>query len=371
MPDREAHLIRGDETSGFSHTGHTRNRRRTLLRHRERQYWEYHIAHVIQCLEGLEVTFYKCPDTVSEHLKSPVLFKITANRLQAATLLPTSSVQLSSSGVTDKDLRDSMPTYGKAQFESCTRQYSPFCARQETWSRTTQYWQAISQLPEASVLAIQFVAIKIFSILPNSMAEERTVSRFTRNDTVDRTSQDTSTIVAMTKIYQHNQHLAAASTAKPRRMKGLMKEPEPIRTVAATPTTTTATSSDTITPITRTAGCEDGLAAVNFVHRDGTAPTTSPSFADTEISSERDGPDINLSFFRDLLSKKPIPGAEIGSLADWCRWRGAVRATKRQLATYVARGSRKLVFLAVLAPAVYKQPVYKPEIINRLYMAAE
>ncbi|KAJ6557854.1 hypothetical protein B0H19DRAFT_1261441 [Mycena capillaripes] len=186
----------------------------------------------------------------------------------------------------------------------------------------------MSLLPEASVLT--FVAIKIFLILPNSMAEERTVSRFTQNNTVDCASQDASTIVAMTKIYQHNQRVAAASTPKPikksksptlnwRSVRDLMKEPEPIRMVpATTPATDAATSSNTIPPITRTAACEDSLAAVKFLDPDDTAPTTSPSFAETEINSRRDSVDITLPFFRDLLLDKPIPSAhEIGSLGDW------------------------------------------------------
>jgi hypothetical protein len=37
------------------------------------------------------------------------------------------------------------------------------------------------------------------------MVDERTVSRFTRNDSADRASQDASTIVDMTNIYQHIQ----------------------------------------------------------------------------------------------------------------------------------------------------------------------
>jgi hypothetical protein len=45
------------------------------------------------------------------------------------------------------------------------------------------------------------------------MAEERTVSRFTRNDSVDRASQDASTIVDMTKIYQHNQRKWASENS--------------------------------------------------------------------------------------------------------------------------------------------------------------
>jgi hypothetical protein len=36
------------------------------------------------------------------------------------------------------------------------------------------------------------------------MPEERTVSRFTRLNSNDRANQDARTIVAMTKIYQHN-----------------------------------------------------------------------------------------------------------------------------------------------------------------------
>ncbi|KAJ6569104.1 hypothetical protein B0H19DRAFT_1065879 [Mycena capillaripes] len=156
----------------------------------------------------------------------------------------------------------------KAQFESYTRQYPPFSARQQTWTRPINYWQAMSLLPEASVLAIK---------------------------------------------------KSKSPTLNWRSVRDLMKEPEPIRTVpATTPATDAATSSNIIPPITRTAACEDGLAAVNFVDPDDTAPTTSPSFAETEINSRRDGVDITLPFFRDLLSDKPIPGAhEIGSLGDW------------------------------------------------------
>ncbi|KAJ7828008.1 hypothetical protein B0H13DRAFT_1656537, partial [Mycena leptocephala] len=172
-----------------------------------------------------------------EHVKSPLLFRTTANQLSTAISLPPVA-QFSTSNATDKDLRDSMPAYPKvgiflkkilakelqagrkdpafipynsgdqildafkSQFESYTRQYPPFSARSQAWSQPIQYWTAMSQQEEASILA--FLAIKIFSILPNSMAEERTVSRFTRNDSVDRASQDASTIVDMTKIYQHN-----------------------------------------------------------------------------------------------------------------------------------------------------------------------
>jgi hypothetical protein len=128
--------------------------------------------------------------TVSEHIKSPILFKTTANQLSDATSPRTSSTSSFGSSMTDQDLRDSMPAYRKVgtflvkvlakelragrmapefmhhtsgneilaafktQFESYTRQYPPFSARQKTWSRPMQYWEAMSQLPEASVLAV-------------------------------------------------------------------------------------------------------------------------------------------------------------------------------------------------------------------------
>ncbi|KAJ7788024.1 hypothetical protein B0H14DRAFT_2251321, partial [Mycena olivaceomarginata] len=139
----------------------------------------------------------------------------------------------------DQDLRDSMPSYRKvgvflmkvlakdlqsarntqafrrystsadvinaykAQFEAYTRQYLPFSVRSKGWSKAIQYWRSLEELPEACILA--YLAIKVLSALGNSMAEERTVSRFTRTDTRDRANQDARTIVAQTKIYQHNQ----------------------------------------------------------------------------------------------------------------------------------------------------------------------
>jgi hypothetical protein len=66
-------------------------------------------------------------------------------------------------------------------------------------SRSKYFFIWLRYMPDEFV-ATQFVAIKIFSILPNSMPEERTVSRFTRNDAVDQASQDASTIVDMPRF---------------------------------------------------------------------------------------------------------------------------------------------------------------------------
>lgn len=98
----------------------------------------------------------------------------------------------SNPGVTDTDLRDAMPTYGKvgtflfktlakelqsgrsdapafqsystselvmaafkSQFENYTRQYPPFSARSESWKKPMEYWTAMSERPEAAVLAVR------------------------------------------------------------------------------------------------------------------------------------------------------------------------------------------------------------------------
>lgn len=53
------------------------------------------------------------------------------------------------------------------------------------------------------MLPYQILGEKLFSVVPNSMAEERTVSRFTKLDAKDRARQKPATIVRMTQVYQH------------------------------------------------------------------------------------------------------------------------------------------------------------------------
>jgi hypothetical protein len=43
----------------------------------------------------------------------------------------------------------------------------------------------------------------LFSVVPNSMVEERTVSNFTKINSADRANQKASTIVNITKVKQH------------------------------------------------------------------------------------------------------------------------------------------------------------------------
>ncbi|KAG8795015.1 hypothetical protein FRC12_019098 [Ceratobasidium sp. 428] len=51
------------------------------------------------------------------------------------------------------------------------------------------------------------LALKLYSVVPNSMAEERMVSVFTKMNGKDRARQKTSTLVHMTQIKQHEQRI--------------------------------------------------------------------------------------------------------------------------------------------------------------------
>ena len=65
------------------------------------------------------------------------------------------------------------------------------------------YWHKIAAHKDAQILA--YLAIKLFSIVPNSMAEERTVSAFTKINSSDRGCQTAETVVSMTRVLQHEQ----------------------------------------------------------------------------------------------------------------------------------------------------------------------
>ncbi len=82
------------------------------------------------------------------------------------------------------------------------------------------YWKHLVAVGEASVLAVgesvccqsinlcplpihQILGVKLYSVVSNSMAEERTVSTFTRLNSADHAAQKAGTIVNITKIKQH------------------------------------------------------------------------------------------------------------------------------------------------------------------------
>ncbi|KAJ7762061.1 hypothetical protein DFH07DRAFT_771342 [Mycena maculata] len=232
--------------------------------------------------------------------KQPTRISVLAKELQSNRDVPAFQRYLSASAV--------MNTY-KSQFEVYTRQYPPF-----------SYWRSLEGVPEVSILAL---AIKIFSVLANLMPEERTISRFTRIDTRDRANQDARTIVAQAKIYQQNRCLAQVTTEKPKQgkapsikwcsVKGLFTEPTRNTVIDLTG----AKASDQ-PHLSITAECKAGLEALNAVDHSGAQNNSFASIKQPTLDTHRNGINTRLPFFRDLLTDKPVEGANsIRSLAGW------------------------------------------------------
>lgn len=90
------------------------------------------------------------------------------------------------------------------QFMNYVRQIAPF-DRYLNAATALAYWMSLFRHSDAHILA--YLAIKFYSIVPYSMAEERTVLNFTKLNAPDRGRQKTSTLVAMTQVRQHEQRL--------------------------------------------------------------------------------------------------------------------------------------------------------------------
>ncbi|KAF8294136.1 hypothetical protein DL93DRAFT_857395 [Clavulina sp. PMI_390] len=125
------------------------------------------------------------------------------------------------------------------------RRQSPFCF--DGWKQLSpsEYWKRLLTNPDASLIAL--VVHKLHSVVPNSMAEERTVSRFTKTNSPSRAGQKASTLVGMTKIQQaiHRREAKAKGfTAKAPvvRFCDLSKPKSTSRTVAKPPTSTATTT---------------------------------------------------------------------------------------------------------------------------------
>ncbi|KAH9913486.1 hypothetical protein B0H21DRAFT_857827 [Amylocystis lapponica] len=93
----------------------------------------------------------------------------------------------------------------KARFESQFRAYAaghyPFTIALEQDQLVLDWWRQLEKSPQADVLAP--LAIKIFSVVPNSMADERTASTFTWINRPLRSRQHLDTMVSQTQIRQY------------------------------------------------------------------------------------------------------------------------------------------------------------------------
>ncbi|CEL56164.1 hypothetical protein RSOLAG1IB_11852 [Rhizoctonia solani AG-1 IB] len=82
-----------------------------------------------------------------------------------------------------------------------TRGASPFDKRYDDAQSARQYWENLILVPSADLLAL--VGLLLSSIVPNSMAEERTMSTITKLNSPDRASQKVGTLIDMTTIRQY------------------------------------------------------------------------------------------------------------------------------------------------------------------------
>ncbi|KAJ7837958.1 hypothetical protein B0H14DRAFT_2588871 [Mycena olivaceomarginata] len=98
-------------------------------------------------------------------------------------------------------------------------------------------------------------------------------------------------------------------------------------------------------PLSFTPECEAGLEALN-VNADHEKVTIAD--ASTALEVRHNGIDVTLAFFRDLLSEKPVQGADaIHGLAGWSEGSaGEVGKGKKRANTTLGRGGRKNRILA-------------------------
>ncbi|KAG2142162.1 hypothetical protein BD769DRAFT_1772670 [Suillus cothurnatus] len=86
------------------------------------------------------------------------------------------------------------------QFERYARGQYPFDTPLGDGQSTLSWWTHLAGVPEGNILAT--LAVKVFSVRPSSMPEERTMSVFTRMNSALRNRQNVSTLVNMTQIRQ-------------------------------------------------------------------------------------------------------------------------------------------------------------------------
>ncbi|KAF9025001.1 hypothetical protein BDZ89DRAFT_1040796 [Hymenopellis radicata] len=306
-------------------------------------------------------------------ITSPILKKSQANVLERGAV----RIRGIPANRADQDLRDAIPVYAKVgiflvkmlyremqsrlipecshygnsdaavsalklQLEAYARQSAPFCNRSPMWS-AIKYWREMARSPHADVLS--FVAIKIFSMLLNSMPEERTVSSFTRMNSTDRSCQKAASVVGMTKIRQDNRRLARAREP-PTNLPNLPQLNWRSIGTLFSPSTKAAAreKSSSIAPIpqlkvnasdfqvpaaqgTSSNFTTDAQMGLGVLEDDpDQEPDECAEHSDNRTSFDvestiiGDGIDLSLAYFRDLLSDAPISAStvsnSVGSAVD-------------------------------------------------------
>lgn len=144
----------------------------------------------------------------------PMLFSSIGNYL--AQLLQTEFKKPESSknpvlrGMTEHQVSDGF----KNQFRAYAQRQFPFDIPLGSNQSTLEWWKVFQEHPHARIVA--FIAVKLFSIVPSSMVDERTMSTFTWLNSPRRNRQLVSNIVDMTLIRENYRQKDPQLKNKPR-----------------------------------------------------------------------------------------------------------------------------------------------------------
>ncbi|KAG8950470.1 hypothetical protein FRC04_007485 [Tulasnella sp. 424] len=203
---------------------------------------------------------------------------------------------------------DAIITAFRSQFAAYARG-NPLFIAYHGLSSPMEHWESLRRNPDAEIVA--HLAIKLFSIVPNSMAEERTVASFTKLNSPDRANQKVSTLVHKTQIRQHYRQqdgITTLITPKWRELSEFTKQ-------AGLDTNSVETVKD--------------KSAASSVAEDAEETTSSGPITDlNEIAEQEQEQHVvffNLSSpaLRNLLSDAPVAGAEELTASEAIKRKGA------------------------------------------------
>ncbi|CAE6446463.1 unnamed protein product [Rhizoctonia solani] len=202
------------------------------------------------------------------------------------------------------------------------RQIPPF-NRYLNASTPRKYWEKTGLHEDANIMG--YLGVKLFSVNPNSMAEERTVSNLAKLNSPDRARQKTSTLIAMTQVKQHELRLKSTAEDVPgpairfRDLSDLIKDsrqtlPNSRQDGGLASAEGTGAAADAPTPLDPEGGhitdrfeepdtWEQDIGLDEVIER--------PELGSGRVFevTERDGINLNALTLLDLLSDEPVDGA--------------------------------------------------------------
>ncbi|KEP46427.1 hypothetical protein V565_199460 [Rhizoctonia solani 123E] len=210
----------------------------------------------------------------------------------------------------------------RIQYTNYVRQVSPF-DRYLDAPTPLQYWEKLSRHYDAQILAL--LGIKLYSVVPNSMAEERTVSNFTKLNAPDRGRQKASTLVHMTQIRQHAQREenqgspAVAPTVRFRDMSDLLKSAGKVAIdLRGTNIPTSANAGDIVPVANGSDSVVHDFVVDAWEQEAGFDEKIEPAEGGAMDGFEVEAEGINLGepLLLDLLSDEPVLGASLSGSAS-------------------------------------------------------